>query len=462
MGINKIKKEMKSKFVIIIIIATILAISFLTFSKNFNQRVVLCKGCNVILISIDTLRADHLGIYGYERNTSPNIDNFFKNGFVFKNAFSQAPNTLPSHMSMFTGLYPSNHRVISIDGNVSLSTQKKTIAEILKLYGYKTGGFYRNLDYLDPKFGFSRGFDEYIPKSIIYNPNLPFGFLSSNKDKKFFLFMHTAAVHDPYVAPPPYDTLFDKDYNGSIIGNEDDFWALFEMSNASQDDFSEIRTFYWSRVNKSDPRDINHLTALYDGNIKRVDDFFGKFIERLDSLNLLNNTIIILTSDHGEEFGEHGGFLHEKLYDETIHVPLLIFVPNSRQHAIENQVGSIDILPTVLSILGLQPPENIDGRSLKFLMENPNSVDKNQVIYSEFLFQRARRTPEWKFIKTVNGTISYEFFDLKNNPREQVNLHGKGLEEEKEFKQLLEEWEVKMNSSYVNVQFVNSTFIGYP
>jgi len=459
----KLKSYYLITFVIIIFLTSSVLSTFFYFKEKKEN--IYCRDCNIILISIDTLRADHLGIYGYERNTTPNIDNFFRDAFVFSNAFSQAPNTLPSHMSIFTGLYPSNHKLLLLHENETLSNQHKTIAEILKLYGYRTFGFYTG-DYLSPRYGFSRGFDEYSAYDFFDNKSKLFDLLelAKGKNEKFFLFLHNDYVHDPYLAYHPYDTAFDSNYSGRIIGNIEDFYNSPQIKNL--DNHSEIRSFYWSFVNKSDQRDINHLIALYDGSINMVDSFFGNFFNYLDHLNLLNNTIVILTADHGEEFGEHGGFLHEKLYDETIHIPLLVYIPNSKTNsetnAITDQVRSIDILPTLLSVVGIEAPQGIDGRSLKFLMKNPAATDNDQTLFTEFSFERAVRTPEWKLIKTMNGSVIYEFFNLKNDSGEKINLHGKGLEKETEFRNLLESWEIKMNSSYVNVEFLNSTFIGYP
>jgi len=458
-----------------IVVALPFILIMLVLAYNGQSKVVECKNCNVILISIDTLRADHLGIDGYERNTSPNIDELFKNGFVFKNAFAQAPNTLPSHMSMLTGLYPSHHKLISItealDNNESLSKEQKTIAEILKLYGYKTAGFHMDPNFLNPKFGFGRGFDKYEAGDWCFQGENFYNFLNSSKNDRFFLFLHNEGPHEPYVTTTPFDTMFDKNYHGAIIGNAEKFEALLAANNVKDtsvlSEFNKMTDLFWSRVNKSDPQDIRHLIALYDSKISEVDSCFGKLFNYLYSQGFLNNTIIIITADHGEEFNEHGGFLHEKLYDETIHVPLLIYVPNSRPKTITNQVASIDIVPTILSILGLTEPQDIDGRSLKFLMENPNIIDPNQLLYSEFFYQRAVRTPEWKLIKTVNqSVVSYEFFDLKNDPSEKTNLYGNEssiyLGKEKEVKDNLENWEKVMNSTYINVTFSNSTLLGYP
>jgi arylsulfatase A-like enzyme len=213
-------------------------------------------------------------------------------------------------------------------------------------------------------------------------------------------------------------------------------------------------------VNTSDPRDIYHLNALYDSNLNDVDSSLGNLFNYLNSSGLLNNTVIILTSDHGEEFGEHG-FLHEQLYDVDLHVPLLIYVPGAKPKIIYDQVGGIDVMPTVLSILGIQKPASIDGQNLQFLMKNPDATDTNQTLFLEFTNQNAVRTPQWKLIQRTNGTISYEFYNLIRDSGETQNLDGKNLTQEKYFIDILNQWEKGANSSMIFVK-TNSTFIGYP
>lgn len=449
---------MFSKIIPIIALVLIVVI-FLIYPYHPNQTVA-CSNCNVILISIDVLRNDHLGIYGYSKNTSPNIDKFFQDGFVFENAFSQSPLTRPSEISILTGVYPSHHKMMD-DNSPPLSTDYKTIAEVLKQNGYKTFAMYEESPSINSSLGVGRGIDNFAEGDFVTNYSEVSSFIQANKNQKFFIDMYTVDLHDPYVAEPPYDTMFDKNYNGSIIGNADQFYSLAYQKNITNN-FDQRRLLYWSFVNKSDPRDIRHLIALYDSNVYRVDSSLGRIFNYLNSQGLLNNTIVIFTSDHGEEFGEHGGFLHEKMYDETIHVPLLIYVPNSKHTEITDQVSGIDVMPTLLSILGIQQSQNIDGKDLKFLMENPKAPDPNQTMVSEYTWERAMRTPDWKLIKTENGTISYQFFDLKNDMKEKINLDGLNIDAENKSIQMLQNWEVEMNSVYINVKFLNSTFLGYP
>jgi len=454
---------MKKYYIPPILVLAVIILVVVAFPSQ-QQDNVSCNNCNVIIVTSEAIRPDHLGIYGYQRNTTPNIDSFFRKGFVFENDFAQAPNTLPSHMTILTGLYPSHHKVIDVNSNNSLSNEYYTLPEILKLYDYKTAGFHSSNPHMNPKFGFSRGFDIYKRIGVVYHDDV-LDFINSSENSKFFIYIQSTNVVDPYVAPHPYDTMFDNNYTGKIVGNSDEFEALMRKNNLTwqTSDFDKVRLLYWNLVNKSDPRDIRHLEVLYDANIYWTDLFFGRIINSLEELGILNHTIVIFGAGHGEEFGEHGGFLHEKLYDETIHVPLLIYVPGARPKIIENQVGNVDIMPTILSILNIPQPENIDGRSLKFLMENPNANDPNQILYSEFVSQMAVRTPEWKMIESLNNSVvSYELYNLKKNPQEKINLIDKNLTQENELKSDLQNYEVKFNSTFTDLKLINSTFIGYP
>jgi len=439
------------------------ATTFFALSRLQNPPHIECDRCNVILMTVEVVRTDHLGINGYARNTSPNINNFFNDGYVFKNAFVSAPNTLPSHMSIFTGLYPSHHKVINPSPNLNiLSDDIITLPEILKLYGYKTAAFVSNKPQLNPVFGFGRGFDEYTKSDFVANITNLYNFINSSKNEKFFLFINNDYAHDPYVLPPPYDTVFDKDYKGKIIGNEIKFDNLVRQSGVDYHNSTAVRDFWWSFVNESDPKDVNHVIALYDGEIYEVDSFFGDFIHYLKSLNILNKTIIIFSSGSGEEFYEHGGWSHGLMYDEQIHVPLLIYVPNSAHATVNDQVGNFDIFPTILSILGIPHAQNIDARDLQFLMENPGTNDPYQVLYLEYQFQNGVRTPQWKLIKTINGTTTYEFFNLKNDPNEKNNLDGKYPVDENYLKDILNTFETSLNSSFIDVKYINTKYIGYP
>ena len=299
----------------------------------------------IILISLDTLRADHLGIHGYHRNTSPNIDAFAKEGVIFDNAVAQSPWTLPSHMSIMTSLYPLFHGVR--ESTSRLANEHVTLAELLREGGYQTAAFTDGV-FVSGAFGFQQGFDIYNDQGrgiaqIIAKAKK---WLDTNRSKPFFLFIHCLDIHMPYNPPPPYNTIFhDFVYTGNLTPDKDTLTAKLEVND----------------------EDLRHFIALYDGGIRYTDEKIGEFLSYLRGSELASQSLIIITSDHGEEFKEHGSFLHWQLYYKpNLHVPLLIHIPGypGNKIRIVELVQSIDLLPTILEIAGLPSHSQAQGRSL--------------------------------------------------------------------------------------------------
>lgn len=372
-----------------------------------------CLNCNVILISVDTLRADHLEIYGYKRVTSPNIDRFFKDGLIFLNHISQSANTLPSHMSLFTSLYPQEHGVRLLT-DPPLKKSYKTIAEILKENGYATLGLYTGSDHLDPQFGFERGFDSYLPGST--NEDFVLKELSElqRKNKKFFLFLHPYNPHDPYIVPKKYSQKFtDPDYQGKIDSS---------LRNYPEDailDLKKLTNEFWAKVDSQSPEDIKHLQDLYDAEIFLTDEKLRQLFSQLEEDNQLDKTIVILTSDHGEEFFEHGQKKHQQLYDEVIKIPLLIRYPKNPQLKTAAITQNIDIAPTILDLLDLPDGVGFSGKSLLPLIVG--ATDKvNDYTISQWSYSTAIRTLEWKLL--LYQGKDKEFYNLKTDPGEKVNV----------------------------------------
>lgn len=387
------------------------------------------KNYNVILIGIDTLRADKLGIYGYnKRPTSTNIDEFARNSLLFLNCRSQAPHTTPSFMSIMTGRYPSHHGVtlnmLGVGNEIrrayGLDNNIPTLAQIMKKNGYRTGSFNEG-GALAGIYGFSKGFDYYeqnynyldrlkkrkfgvIPKNEI------FYWLEENKNDKFFLFLHSFVVHSPWFTPPPYYKMYDKDYTG----------ALDSLPEA-KDIKKNLYRFFLDLVLKEGERDLEHYRALYDEAIKYVDDFFGDLLNHLKELKILENTVIIFTSDHGEEFMDHGHLGHEQLYTEHLHVPLIIRSPEHKTQRIDQIVRSIDIMPTILDLLDLEY-ELTDGTSLLPALEK--DLEFVAVADSE-AHGIAIEKKNYKYIlhtnKPRNNRLD-EIYNLLDDPKEKNNI----------------------------------------
>src|SRR6266478_5026043 len=279
-------------------------------------------GTNVVVITIDTLRADHIGCYGYRQIRTPSIDSLAADGFRFEHAYTPVPITLPAHTVIFTGTYPTFSGMHDFSAN-RLGPKQPTLAALLKEKGYATGAVVA-AGVLDSRFGLNRGFDFYYdhfdfnrlqesnidemerPGNVVADVTLDW--LSKNYQKKFFLWMHLYDPHYPYRPPAPYSEEY-KD-------------------------------------------------RLYDGEIVFADAQVGRLIRFLKDKNLYRNTIIVLTGDHGESLGEHGEKTHGFfIYNSTLHVPLIFhFGGATSAKSVAGLVSLADLMPSVLSILKLEVP----------------------------------------------------------------------------------------------------------
>jgi arylsulfatase A-like enzyme len=413
---------------------------------------VLCLRCeggaqgdrpNLLLISVDTLRADHLGCYGYARDTSPTVDALAAEGVVFENAFSSSPKTTPSHMSIMTGLYPRAHNVYMWKRNgsgpyagKSLSEKVPTLAEILRQHGYATAAFTGGAN-VAGKIGFGRGFEIYDEES---DTEGACAWIRQNGGKRFFLFYHTYYTHDPSLPPSPYDTRYDPDYAGGIVPGPTLLRDLgIKEGEPWREVWDELSERFWKTVDVRNPRDIRHLNALYDGAIAYVDrDFIAALIAALRTAGVLDQTLIVFTSDHGEEFLEHGRLRHDSLYREVTHVPLILRLPGvlPAGKRIGGLARSIDILPTVLDLLNLPLPAPVQGISL--IPAIRSGRDPGLAVYADFNdfappFVESVRTGEWFYLMDQRDYLTREgkkrtapgfngLFDSRRDPGEIADL----------------------------------------
>jgi arylsulfatase A-like enzyme len=360
-------------------------------------------GRNVILISIDTLRADHLGCYGYHRNTSANIDLFSRDCILFKNAIAQAPSTLPSHASMFTSVIPPHHGAYYAYRR-AVPAKLDTLAEVMQRHGYGTVS-YNGGGQVAAIFGMDQGFDVYESMELDFkHPVLKaINWIEENPDRKFFMFLHSYEVHHPYTPGPEHLALFEQDYAGQLPEREIS-GQLLEKINEKEMEITE--------------EDGQHIINTYDAEIHSMDEAFGKLIAFLKEKDLYEDTLIVFTSDHGEEFGEHGqwGWHSHTLYDELLKVPLLVKLPQTEYAStvVEQQVRIMDIAPTVLEILGLAVPESFEGENL--LHRADGKMKPVLFAFSEKdcvaeKLPRSLRTMEWKL-------LGNRLYDLQADPAE--------------------------------------------
>lgn len=395
------------------------------------DKPLLCSECNVVFVSFDTLRADHVSSYGYGKKTTPTIDEFAQKGFVFTDAISASSWTLPSSMSWFTGVYPSKHKILNkytllspgkqeISNLNILSPDMETLAEVLAKNGYRTGGFTGGAG-VHSMFGYDKGFDVYIDDrdfaGFEYTYPKAIEWIKANKDQKLFIFLHGYNIHGEYTPPGGYDFRFlDFKYTGKLTGSKEEEIELREQGMAQGKLF----------LSKDD---VRFLTAIYDEKIQRADTEFAKFIEEYKKLGLFDKTVFLLTSDHGEELYDHGRIDHgQTLYEEVIHVPLIISIPGVEGEKIPNQVRSIDLMPTILNMLGIKIDDKVKNQLQGIDLVSIIKGQKQELLafsetdYRYAVFKRSLRTVDgWKLITDLETKIN-EFYNLKEDKTEKNNL----------------------------------------
>lgn len=420
------------------IVFFVLLIFVLTVSEVFSSGNIPAENkekLNVILIVIDSLRANHLGCYGYYRNTSPNIDKLAKEGVLFSRTFSQGARTLISFPSLLTSLYPGVINISKLKD--PLSEKFITLPEILKKNGYKTALFgcgglntISNLDYRFDKFKLFDTLESHKIKSgipALLNENI-LTWLRQEYSEPFFILAHYDYPHAPYDPPRPYDNIFGKEV--AIDRKNKKFIHSINLV----DNKRYLDKFKDSKL-------LDYLISQYDGEIRYTDEQIRLLLEGLENLNLANKTLIILTADHGDEFLEHGGLSHgTQLYDELTQVPLIMKLPGriAPGNTVANLVMLLDIMPTILDILNIQANNIMQGDSLMPLINNV--IRFRQSVFSETdvypVHVKSLRTIKFKFVEYhnyINNLYHYEMYNLETDPKELNNLIDKEPRERERF-----------------------------
>ena len=371
---------------------------------------------DVVLISIDSLRPDHLGCYGYPRPTSPRIDRLAEEGVRCEVAVSTTSWTLPAHMALLTGLFDSAHGVV--DNGLALAPTRATLAEVLARAGWNTAGFFGG-PYLDPAFGFGRGFARYescmSPQAASSHEDVTGPrtveaverWLEESVDRggeaPFFLFVHLWDVHYDYRPPAELVEMFDPGYRGTLDASD------LPHNPAIAPDMA--------------PRDLQHLLALYDGEIRFTDENLGRILDAIDRRGRLRDALVIVTADHGEEFFEHGGKGHQKtLFDEVVRVPCILRWPGNLppKSVVRDQVRLVDLAPTILALSQVAERPPMQGRDLSGLLRG-GSLDEAPALVELLVDRndvRGLRTRSEKLIAWRHAGVRYAY-DLVRDPREQ-------------------------------------------
>lgn len=413
---------------------------------------------NILLIVLDTARADHLSPYGYPLNTSPNLNEFAKNSVVFDDVIAPSAWSLPSHTSLFTGRYGYNHGVSKVTQYVG--NEETLLAEVLNQKGYVTSGIVAS-SYVKARYGFSQGMMSYDQRLNFFEyqnlyttfdirsifialfPDITeqlyssdetseeinrkvFKWLDKNKDQTFFLFISYNDLHHPYA--------FGKEFRTRFTNKSFDYSLVEEVVKINEK----------RRYEPVSDELLDYIISLYDSEAFYLDHNLGELFNKLDELGIKDNTLVIITSDHGEEFYEHGGFVHANtLYEESIHVPLIIYYPKQfTPKRVSQRVSLVDIFPTILEFSGINiSKEDIDGVSLIPLLEEDAKFKRDKFIISEIFGRfglgeaslRALYDGDWKIINANLSNSDYKLpsslFNLKNDPNEFLNLYNSNTKE---------------------------------
>jgi arylsulfatase A-like enzyme len=390
----------------------------------------------VILISVDTLRADHVGCYGYTRDTTPAIDALAGDSALFLNTYASSPWTLPSHVSILTSLHGVHHRVYYEDEK--MSPDVITLADVMRSAGFMTSAV-TDGGLVSAVYGFSKGFDSYLERGGgVFSPDsagqinrLASEWLDGNKEKDFFLFIHTYEPHDPHACPAPYNTMFLE---------ENPLWLSLNLMGRLGG--------YAGIFSELSERERQNVVGLYDGEIRYADEaLVGPLIGKLKEMGLYDSALIVLTSDHGEEFFDHHSWAHgHQLYDESLKVPLIIKFPGSRFKGkrYEPHVRLVDIMPTILEEVGASAAGLlIDGKSLFPVLRGKEREDRSFLadigdnIFSshvgrkitlssgkdKMILNKPFSPEDLKFFTSPPPRVpAIELFNVDRDPKEKTNL----------------------------------------
>jgi len=457
--------QVMTKFMYLLCVLVLLAIGCGPEKDNYN----------VILITVDTLRADHLGCYGYSRDTSPFLDVLAKEGILFQNAITCWPKTQPSMASMLTSTYPSSNTTIQmfIDG---LPDDITLVSEIFKKKGYQTLGVTSNPQ-VGKKSRFDRGFDRFIESwmegyyqktgshdfksrpgyvklftnATIVNDQAIDLLESRSRRRNFFLWLHYMDTHGPYFPPKRYENYFSDWERGTPV-------AL------------NVIPSYQRRYipgTKEIERDPEYYKIQYDREIRYWDDELKRLFSHLKKKGTLENTIVVITADHGESLDEHGYYFeHGNLpYQPSSHVPLLIIAPqfgNMAGHIVNEPVSLIDLIPTLFDLIGISQSETFEGRSLMPLIHNEESEHPRRILSmagESHPWQRIIRVGDWKLIHVrsekdrhfMTGK-DYELYNVSDDPDEHNNLVDSLPQRAELLQNMFPDWFAKDGASKIKAE----------
>jgi arylsulfatase A-like enzyme len=438
---------------------------------------------NVVILTIDTLRSDYLGAYGSEKRLTPFMDRLTKGGILFRNAIAPSSWTKPSVASLMTGLYARRHGTVlrrirnseeRIKGRLSLDPKLNTLSERLKKAGYHTAAFITNPNVITSLF-FDQGFDEFVQPAGDGEGLLEKALewiRAEGKKGKFFLYLHLFDPHHPYFPPEEYRAKFVKgspgegapftsrgyfteivlwqkqykqwrpsspedrfrfNYDAKFLEHLKNYPDLFSNLKPQAVESSVLDLDFNGREDPKLQRRISYLTSLYNGEVSYSDDAVQNFLAKLEEMEHLQKTILVVTADHGEAFLEHDQWGHcRSVHAEEVNIPLILRLPANlrpNERVIHEPVSLVDIYPTILDLIEISIPEDLDGVSLRpLIFESRRSFSRGCPVFTELIQENkdfvAAIVPGRKLIRQTNpvGKVNWSYYDIESDPQEEKSL----------------------------------------
>ena len=413
---------------------------------------------NVLLIVNDTLRADHMGCYGYFRDTSPTMDALASEGVLFEDFYSSGVCTGTAFSSIHTGLYPIHHQVYNVTPPDHILDEVPTLAALLRASGYATAAFDNlayNRSWCQDTVHYYRGFETYI--TDVSNPNdwnelgervradwynqrlIPW--IDAHAGEDFFVFVHYWDVHQPYTQPDEYRKLYSHT-KGDLSDLEIREAAAGYQYVPGWGKVGELFEGYGVVPEQRSPGTVPSREAsidLYDGSIAYLDRCISDVVESLDRNGVLDDTLIAITADHGELLGQHGIYTHVNMYEGNIHIPLILRCPSRLESGkrIKGYASQADILPTILDLAGVSSVPQVDGQSLRRAVEGKSSRD--EMFSEDGGGIRAVRHGDWKLVYYYHDE-AVELYNVADDPMEVIDLATQRGDMVAELRARLDHW----------------------
>jgi arylsulfatase A-like enzyme len=410
-----------------IALGTVVAVAALVWLARDLARTSRLERPNVLVIAIDTLRADRLGCYGYSRPTTPFLDRESRAGVLFADATAPSSWTYPSHAALFTGLYPGRNGATRLEQRMRKDVP--SLAEWLGARGFRAAGVVSST--LFAGYGLERGFEklEYVdpggPEPSKVTARSVEWLDAVDRSRPFFFLVHYLDPHSDYSSLPEFEAPFVGPFTGTATGKGEQL-------------FQHVQGFV-----RFDEADARYLSDLYDAGVRQQDAELEKLFAYLERTGFLADTIVVLVSDHGEEFLEHGQVLHGlSQYEESVRVPFLLWGPGvPRGVRVTEGVSLVDVMPTVLDLLDVPAPAGLDGQSLRALWEHPGSPRPPRALFVEADLDPpgptarrmvpgddlAVRRGDFKLVLDP-GSGTARLFDLVRDPRETKDVSAEHAE----------------------------------